>query len=390
MPLPPRFASAADSIRGSVFSALAGRIHQIDGEVYPFHVGDTWMEPLEAARMENLTVAAHPGMHRYAQPNGLPELLERLALRVQQRTGLDVGADNLCVTAGATGGLATVLGSIVDPGEEVLILAPYWPLIEGITQSFRARPVSVPMLDAREVDEVVEALERAHSERTVALYLSSPCNPTGRVLPRAWLRRLISWAGSRGLWVISDEVYEDYVYSGEHTPCLALDPERTVAAHSFSKAYGMAGNRCGYVVGPRELIARARNVGTHIFYSTPTSAQLAALEVLTDDGDRWLAHTRERYRQIGERTAELLGVPAPEGGTFLFLDVSDQLDERGLMGFLERCADNALFLAPGPSFGPYESHARLCFTAVSPDVTLRGAERLRQLLQGAERLAPST
>ena len=142
----------------------------------------------------------------------------------------------------------------------------------------------------------------------------------------------------------------------------------------------MAGNRCGYVVGPRESMGQVTKVSIHAFYSTPTASQLAACRVLDGRGDEWIADVRERYREMGTRAAERLGVAPPEGSTFLFLDVADRLDERGLTGFLEDCVERGLLVAPGTSFGPYQTHIRICFTCAPPDVVERGTEVLAGLL----------
>src|SRR6185295_12080694 len=164
------------------------------------------------------------------------------------------------------------------------------------------------------------AVRARRTGRTVALYLNTPSNPTGRLIPRAWIEALVEWARSEDLWLISDEVYEDYVFAGEHTYCRPLAPERTFATHSFSKAYGMAGNRCGYVVGPAAAMKELRKIGMHSYYSTPTAAQLAALNVLGPLGDAWVARARDLYRQAGEKTAARLGLDAPKGSAFLFFD----------------------------------------------------------------------
>jgi aspartate/methionine/tyrosine aminotransferase len=304
MPRHPGFSPSVQDISGAVYSALAHRLATYQGEVFPLHVGDTWMEPAEGCRMEDLHVAEYPGMHRYAPPQGMTTLLDAIVERVRERL----------------------------------------------------------------------------TSRTVALYLNTPSNPAGQVIPRAWIEALVAWAAREDLWIIADEVYEDYVFSGEHTYTRPLAPERTFAAHSFSKAYGMAGTRCGYVVGPVEAVRELRKIGMHSFYSTPTAAQIAALRVMGEVGDAWIARAREQYRATGAQAAARLGLPAPEGSTFLFFDVAPVLDESGLGGFLERCVDRGLFLAPGPSFGPYPTHVRLCFTAAPPDVIARGVEALAPLL----------
>ena len=381
MPRHPALSPTVTEISGSVYSKLAQKLATHRGPSYPLHVGDTWMEPAAGCRMEDFHVADHPGMHRYTAPQGHPALLASVAQHVEKRSGVPTSPDNVLIAAGATGALGAAIGAMVSPGDEVLLLAPFWPLISGIVRSFHGTPVPVPFLGRVTTPrDGVDAVERHRTGRTVALYLSTPNNPTGLVIPREVIASLVDWAGEHDLWVIADEVYEDYVYDGEHTHTRPLAPERTFASHSFSKAYGMAGNRCGYVVGPAAAVGELRKIGMHSFYSTPTAAQLAALNVLSPLGDAWVARARGLYQQAGEKAATRLGVEAPKGSSFLFFDVAAHLDETGLAGFLERCVDRGLFLAPGSSFGPYPTHVRLCFTAAPPDVTERGVEALAPLM----------
>ena len=381
MPRHPHFSPSVDDMSGAVYSALAHRLASFPGEVYPLHVGDTWREPPEGCRMEDLTVAEYPGMHRYAAPQGMPALIDALVEQTRARSGAATERENILVATGATGGLGAVAGAILSPGDEALLLAPHWPLITGIIRSFHGVPVDVPFFGAADSPETaVDAAREKLTDRTVALYLNTPSNPAGKIIPRPWIEALVAWAQSEDLWIISDEVYEDYVYAGEHTYTRPLAPERTFAAHSFSKAYGMAGNRCGHIAGPASAMPELRKIGLHSFYSTPTASQIAALRVLQGRGEAWVAEARQCYRQAGEQAAARLGIAPPQGSTFLFLDVADRLDERGLGGFLEDCVERGLFVAPGPSFGPYPTHVRLCFTAAPPDVVARGVEVLAAVL----------
>jgi len=382
MPRPPATAQHLAGIPHSVYSSLAGRLAEHAGETYPLHVGDTWMEPAAGCRMEDLETTKHPGMHRYAPVHGLPELLDAIVDHERRKTGLPLERENVLVAAGATGGLGAVAGALLDAGDEVLILAPHWPLIDGIVRSFHGVPVAVPVLagECSSAEEAVAAAERRAGPRTVAIYLSTPNNPSGRLLPREWLEALVDWAARRDLWIWTDEVYEEMVYVGEHVRALPLAPERTFLAQTFSKSFGMAGNRCGYVIGPREVMLELRKVATHTFYSTPTAAQLAAVRALAGPGFAWASAAREQYAATARRAARRLGLPAPEGSTFLFFDVAAALDERGLGGLLEDCVGEGLLVAPGPSFGPYPTHVRLCYTAVEPERALRGVDRLAQRL----------
>ena len=381
MPRFPSYSSTVSEIKGSIFSSLAHRLASYSGEVYPLHVGDTWMEPAVGCRMEDLSVRDHPGMHRYARPQGLPELLEAIAARLTRRTRVPTDRKNLLVTTGATGALGAVAGAILEPGDEVLILAPHWPLIAGIVRSFHGRPVAVPILgEADSPETAVEIVESSLTENTVALYLSTPNNPTGALLPPSWIAALARWCSQHDLWILADEVYEDYVYDGEHTYARSEAPERTFSVHSFSKAFGMAGNRCGYVAAPAAAIQKLRKVSVHTFYSTPTAAQLAAIRALDGRGDAWVEEVKAQYMTAGFAAADRLGMPRPQGSQFLFLDVAEHLDDRGLMGFLEDCVDRGLFLAPGPSFGPYPTHVRLCYTSAPPPIVERGINVLADLL----------
>jgi N-succinyldiaminopimelate aminotransferase len=377
MPRAPGFVPQVLQIPGAVYSPFADRLRDHPGPLFPLHVGDTWMEPFEGGRMQDLAVADHPGMHRYCDTRGIPELVDGLVEKVRECNRLSCERESLLVCAGATGALAAAVGAVAAPGEEVAILAPFWPLIRGIVQAFRAKPVEVPFYDRVDsAESAVEAVRERLGPRTVALYVSTPSNPTGRVLPESWLAALAELARSRELWLLSDEVYEDYVYRGQHASLGSFAPERCVSVYSFSKAYGMAGNRVGYLTGPRALVDEARKVATHTFYHAPTAAQLAAHRALRDGGT-WIERARELYREAGEKTASALGRPPPEGSTFLFLDVAPLLDQRGLAGFLEDCFEDGVLVAPGASSGEaYADWVRLCYTAVPPDQAAEAARRL--------------
>ncbi len=377
MPRSPRFATTTRAIPGAIYSPFTDRLRDHPGPIYPLHVGDTWMEPFEGGRMQDIRVEEHPGMHRYVDTQGIPELIDGILEKVRARNRLACERDSIQVTAGATGALACAVDTLVAPGEEVLILAPFWPLIRGIVQAFGGRPVEVPFYDRVDsAESAVEAIRERAGDATVALYVSTPSNPTGRVLPRAWLEAMAELAQREGWWLLSDEVYEDFVYCGEHFSLGRLAPERTISVYSFSKAYGMAGNRVGYLVGPSEIVAETRKVATHTFYGAPTAGQIAAERALRE-GCEWVEKARDLYREAGERAADILGLAAPEGSTFFFLDAGPHLDERGLPGFLEDCFEDGVIIAPGSSSGnDYASWVRLCFTSMPPDRVIEAAKLL--------------
>ena len=384
MPRPPATSLAAAALRGSPYSSLLGRMATHRGEVYPLHVGDTYLPAPEGCRPEELPPGI-AGINRYTEIWGLPDLRDAIAERASRDAGVPVSRAHVLVTGGATAGLMAAAGALTGPGDEVLLLGPRWPLIEGHVRLAGAMPVEVPVFADDAGPEAVLAAVRTHAtERTAALYFNTPNNPTGRMLPPETIEALAGFARERDLWVFADEVYELYAYAGPHRHVYGLAPERTVAAHSLSKAWGLAGARCGWLVGPPAALGEIVKIGAHTVYSAPTASQHAALRILAGAADAWVTAARASYAATGREAARRLGLPAPEGGSFLFLDVAPALDGRGLLGFLEDVADEGLFLAPGPSFGPYPTHVRLCYTAVPPDAALRGVDVLARRLARRE------
>ena len=387
----PPLAPATRAMPGAIYSPFADRIADRGAPdssapghpIYPLHVGDTWRDPLPAARVEHLRSEDHPRLHAYSDTRGLPELLERLSAKLRDRNGLAHPPAELLVTAGATGGLATLAGAVLSPGDEILILAPFWPLIRGIAQAFRATPIEVPFYDrVASSEEAVAAVRAKVGPRTRALYISTPSNPTGRLIPGDWLEALAAFAQRHDLWIFADEVYEDYVYRGEHVSIARFAPERTASIYSFSKSYALAGQRVGYLAGPQALVDEARKIGTHLYYHAPTSGQHSALAAL-EAGAQWLATIRAETGETGAAVAEALGLPAPEGGSFLFLDVRDRLDERGLHGYLADCFEQGVLVAPGGSCGEeYGEWVRLSFTAAPPAAVREAASILAALNGG--------
>jgi N-succinyldiaminopimelate aminotransferase len=382
MPRHPDVDPALAGLGGSVFSDLAPRIAALTGEIYPLHIGDTWMDPSPGLRWRDLKNDEDPRPHLYCDPHGITPLIDRLVEKVRTANRIPIdGPEQLQVTVGATGGLTATAIATISAGDEVLLLAPYWPLIRGIVISAGGVPVEVPVItESLDGEALGEALEARIGSRTTAIYISTPSNPTGKVLDETLLASVADVARRHSLWIWSDEVYEHYAYRGDHVSIGSLAPERTATVFSFSKAYGMAGYRCGYVVGPQPLMSSVRRAATYAWYSVPTPSQQLAARAI-DDGGPWLTTARASYLTAGDAAADRLGLPRPGGGQFLFWDVAPLLDDRGLRGFLKDCLDRHLILAPGSSFGAdYGTWVRLCFTCVEPDVVQRGVDRLAEVI----------
>lgn len=349
---------------------------------FRLNVGDTYRQPPPAVG-ELSWATMKPGAHLYAPPQGEPSLLDAIQRRLASR-GATVERDCIQVMPGATAGLSIVSQALLEPGDEVLLLAPFWPLIHGILRVQGVVPVEVPFftrLDEPGFD-LTEVLTRALTPRTAAIYVNSPNNPTGRVLSDAESAAIAKFAEAHGLWILADDVYEDLVYEGASTPIWQHEAarERSIVSHSLSKSYGVAGLRVGFTHGPSTPMQRVRAVQVYQSYCAPHPMQVVAARVLAES-DAWLAETRELYGRAARKASTALGLPTPRAGTFLFFDASPYFGPgEDLTGFLGRCLDKGVLVTNGRVSGKdFTTWIRLCFTAV-PEAQLDVAlERLREV-----------
>jgi N-succinyldiaminopimelate aminotransferase len=381
MPKHPDVNASAAAITEVLFSELALRLQNHRGEVYPLHVGETWLRPPRELENCRLSIEQYPDLYQYSPSYGRPDLLELLAHRLSALANAGVVPAQMLVAAGAMGALTSICNSILSPGDEVLILAPHWPLIPGIVRISGGIPIVIPFWgEVGSETDVARQLDSALSQRTACIYINSPNNPTGRILPERWVHTILEFARTNHLWVLSDEVYADYSYGRPHVYVYPLAPERTFSVYSFSKSYGVPGHRCGYAVGPEQQIRIARRISTHISYGAPTASQIAAVNLLQAGNECWIADARLQYTAAEKAAANQLRIDRPEGGHFLFFDGGRVLRRIGMQAFLESAVKKGLLVAPGTMCGPYPNHLRVCFTCLPPDAVLRGIEILADLL----------
>ena len=384
----PRLAAAAEAVPLSIFARLYERLARFSGDVISLQIGDTYLLPVGDARLQAQPWSEIAGaeLYAYAPPAGWPPLIQAILHKLATRNGIVVGTGGVQITCGATHALSCAVGAVLDPGDEIVLLTPHWPLIKGIARSRCAVPVEVPFsmpLIEDPARDPVAMIEAGVTERTAAIYVSSPNNPDGLVLDERMLRAVVDVAARHDLWILSDEVYEEYVYGPRHLSVATLPraAQRTITVFSFSKSYAQAGLRVGYAVGPEPVIAALRKMANHSIYNVPQAMQRAAHAALAE-GDAFLAATRERYRATRDLARGRLGVPThlPQGSTYLFLDLRPYGEGDG-MSVLERIADAGVLLAPGAAFGEvYRGWARLCFTAVDPDRLVEGIDRINAVL----------
>src|SRR6185295_2038199 len=213
MPRHPSVSPTTSTLSRNVYDALVAKARR-RSDVLRLNLGDTWMEPVPCARAENQHVADHPLLHAYAPTQGEPALLDAIVERLAQR-GRPTEREDIQVVSGATCGLSVACQTLLDPGDEVILPSPYWPLIRGIIASRGAIPVQVPLFTR--LDEpgfnLESLLEANITRRTTALYLNVPHNPTGRILSDLQMAAIARVAERHDLWVLSDEVYEEFCYA---------------------------------------------------------------------------------------------------------------------------------------------------------------------------------
>lgn len=376
----------------SVFESLKLRAQNYQGPIVPFHVGDTHLDPPKVARlgMQGFTDGSDPDLYKYSPAHGDTSFLDAILNKLVVDNGMDwVRPDNVQITMGATHALSSCVRTALNPGEEILLLTPHWPLMRGIALSCGLRPVEVPfshVLMRDQKADVEELLEQYVTPETAAIYFANPNNPDGIVYSKRELQGIAKVAKKHGLWVISDEVYEKFVYDGEFCSIATLPGmrEQTLTVFSFSKTYGLPGLRVGYVVGPTRVMLGARKMTNHTVYNVPRAMQRAAMAALSH-GAEWVEEARELYAKHRDLASELIVAPnvKPQGATYLFLDLTEYCaeDAESSVCVLERLVDAGMLLTPGAAFGQhYRKWARLCFTSVSYDELGESLLRLNRVL----------
>lgn len=335
-----------------------------------------------------------PASHRYTPAVGLPDLREAIAAKTLRDSGTTVDASQVVVTNGGKQAVYQAFQVILDPGDEVLVPTPYWTTYPEAIALTGARQVDVFAGADQGYKVTVEQLEAARTPQTKALLFVSPSNPTGAVYSPDEVRAIGEWAEANGLWVVSDEIYQNLTYDGvravsitEAVPALA---DRTILVNGVAKTYAMTGWRLGWMVGPKDAIAAAANLQSHLTSNVNNVAQKAALEALTgpQDAVEEMRMAFDRRRRLAVAELSRIGgitVPTPEGAFYVYADV------QGLLGreWAGSTPTSSLELAdlmleqaevaavPGEAFGP-SGYLRFSY-ALGDAPLLEGIQRLQRL-----------
>jgi aspartate aminotransferase len=336
-----------------------------------------------------------PRNHKYSPTAGLPELRAAIAEKTRRDSGVACEASQVLVTNGGKHALYEALQTIVDPGDEVLLPAPYWTTYPEAIALAGGEPVVVPTTEATEFRVSVEQLEAARTPRTKAMFFVSPGNPSGAVYPPAEVETIGRWALETGVWVLSDEIYEHLTYDGyRFTSMPGVVSELAATSLIFNglaKTYAMTGWRVGWIVGPPDVMQAAINVQSHSTSNVANVSQRAAIAALAGDLGA-VAEMRGAYERRGARMHELLSaIPGvscmvPQGAFYCFPSFEGVLGRevagqtpRSMLELAALLLDEAkVAIVPGEAFGA-PGYARLTF-AVSDEDIEEGIQRIAKLL----------
>ncbi|MFT8245449.1 pyridoxal phosphate-dependent aminotransferase [Roseomonas sp. BN140053] len=335
---------------------------------------------------EAAVAAMRDGHTRYTYSLGLPKLRQALADYHRRHWGVEVAPSRFSITSGGMNAIMQGFQAILEPGDEVLHHAPAWP---NLNEAVRINGgVPVPVAFRRTADGgfalALEDLFAAVTERTRAIVVNSPSNPTGWVMPRPDMERLAAFARERGLWIVSDEVYNHFTYGNAIVPSfleVCGPDDRLLVTNTFSKNWAMTGWRAGWVVFPTGMDPVFAKLNQYNTTSIPTFIQHAAIVAL-ERGDSFIrtmvGRCAESRAIFVDGLSRLPGIRlrAPEGAFYLFFSVDGESSARDLAVRVLREA--RVGLAPGTAFGPDgEGCLRLCF-AVSPELAREAVSRLER------------
>jgi aspartate aminotransferase/aminotransferase len=333
--------------------------------------------------------ATKAGFTKYSPNPGLASLRSQVADHVSSRWGGTVSHDRVVVTTGAVGGLFCALMTVTDAGDEILIPDPGWPNYESIVHLAGAKPVRFELSARSGFVPDVAAVERLITGRTKAIMINSPGNPTGVVLPAHVMQAIGDLAKRHGLFVISDEVYEDIVFDGEHVSAAQYVPDdRLFLVSGASKTYAMTGWRLGYVICPEDLAAVAAALQEPVASCASSVSQKAYEAALAGPQD-CVARFREIYRRRRDILFDVLGntglLPVvPAGAFYGLVDITDRHAAGGSLVFAKRfLQEKNVAVVPGITFGPScDRFVRVAFTT-GDDALRDGLTGLRDFIEHA-------
>ncbi|NPA13464.1 MAG: pyridoxal phosphate-dependent aminotransferase [Aquificae bacterium] len=372
-----------------VITAKASEMRRKGIDIISFGAGEPDFDTPDFVK-EAAIKALKEGKTRYTPAAGIPELREGVAKRLKEKNNIEYSPSEVVITPGAKMGLYEVFTILLNPGDEVIVPAPYWVSYTEQIKMCDGTPVIVQTEEKDGFVITADKIKEAITPKTKALVLNTPSNPTGAVIPKEELEKIAKLCVENNILIVSDECYEEFCYDGEHTSIASLSPEVreiTFTVNAFSKSYSMTGWRLGWVAAPEKYIKKILIVQSQTI-SNPTSfAQYGALAALEDKG-KFPAMMKEEFRKRRDYVVEqFLSIPGitcsvPRGAFYVFPNISAYIkgDIKNDIDFTTYLLEEAkVAVVPGSAFGK-EGYIRLSY-ATSMDNIKEGMDRIKKALQ---------
>ncbi|MCB1195435.1 aminotransferase class I/II-fold pyridoxal phosphate-dependent enzyme [bacterium] len=309
------------------------------------------------------------GKNKYTVTQGIPELREKIKAHIEKEKQCSL--EDIMITSGVSGSILLAFLSMLDAGDELIVPDPYFVMYKHLSRLIGAVPIYLPL--EKDFSYDVGKLESLITPKTRMIVLNSPSNPTGVINTSSELKAIAKIAQKYGLLVISDEIYDSFVYEKEYESIARYYPE-TLVIGGFSKSHAMTGWRVGYAAGPGTLIREMIKIQQYTFVCSPSFAQYSALTALDCDTTHYKEDYRRKRDLIYNGIKDAFAVRKPDGAFYIFPKAPGGVGSK----FAEKAVENNLLIIPGNVFSEHDTHVRISFAA--PDETIvRGIEILNKL-----------
>ena len=346
---------------------------------------------VEAAAAATKVVANH----RYTPTPGLPDLRQAIVDKTKRDSGYEITVDQVLVTNGGKQAVYQAFATILDPGDEVILPAPYWTTYPEAIKLAGGRAVEVFADETQNYLVTVDQLENARTGKTKALLFCSPSNPTGSVYSAEQVKAIGEWALNNNVWIIADEIYEHLLYDGASAPSMPVVipalADTTIILNGVAKTYAMTGWRVGWMIGPKDVIKAATNLQSHLTSNVSNVSQRAAIAALTGNLDAvhemGVAFDRRRKLIVGLlNDVPGFECPTPQGAFYAYPSVKGALGKTIRGKVANTSAELATIIldevevaaVPGEAFGP-SGYLRFSYATSDEDI-VEGIARIKNLL----------
>ena len=395
-----KLAKRLDAVKPSPTLAITAKAKELKAkgvDVVGFGAGEPDFDTPRVIK-QAAVAALEQGFTKYTATNGILELREAVCAKIAQQHGLSYGANEVIISCGGKHALYNLFQALLNPGDEVIIFAPYWVSYADMVRLAEGVPVIVPTRHQDGFEPRSADIAKAFTSRTRAVVVNSPSNPTGAVLGRETLQNIIAEARGKDVLIVSDDIYDRLIYKGRFENVLTLEPSlrsQVALVNGVSKTYAMTGWRIGWTAGPADLIAAMQKMQDNSTSNPNSIAQKAALAALTspieEEVERMRAIFDERRQLMVKRLNQIEGVTCFDpGGAFYAFPYVGKLLERKAPGEKEPLGTDERFCArlldvhkvaavPGSAFGA-PGYVRLSF-AIAAEQIEKGVARIAEMAQ---------